>query len=419
MAALSIAYKDLQILFRNRGVILQLFILPILFTALFSGALGSLGSSQEKDTRIPLAVVNLDGGEAATRFINNLDAAGGVRVETYDQTQAQALFDESKIMRILTIPAGFTANLASNQPTTLQILNHKDAQIQETEAVRLVVEGVAQDMTLESQILFSLQQMGDMQANSPSDFQEAFSPQAMQDQAQAQFEAARSQELITVAQRIPAQQAQAQNQAESNPTMEDVAVPGFAVLFVFLTAQTTALSIYTEKKVGSFRRLMAAPISKATLLVGKMLPNVITGILQVLVIFGFGVWGMQVLGLKPVSLGHDYLALALTLLLLVLCSTSLGLVVVAIARTEGQIGGLSTLLLWGFGFLGGCFMPLFLLERFLKQVPMAIPHYWAKRALENLLVRGLGLGDVGLELAVLSGFTLLFFAFGLWKFDFD
>jgi ABC-2 type transport system permease protein len=400
-------------------VILQLFVMPILFTALFSGALGSLGSSQQKDTRIPLAVVNLDGNESATRFINSLDAAGGVRVETYQQSQAQALLDESKIMRILTIPSGFTSNLASNQPTTLQIINHKNAAIQETEAVRLVVEGVAQEMTLESQILFSLQQMGDMQANAPAEFQQAFSPKVMQDQAKSQFESARSQELITVAQRIPTQQAQALSQAENNPTMEDVAVPGFTVLFVFLTAQTTALSIYTEKKIGSFRRLLAAPISKATMLAGKMLPNLITGILQVAVIFAFGVWGMQILGLKPVSLGNDILALALTLLLLVLCSTALGLVIAAVARTEGQIGGLSTLLLWGLGFLGGCFMPLFLLERFLKQIPMAVPHYWAKRALENLLVRGLGLGDIGLELAVLSGFTILFIAFGLWKFDFD
>lgn len=419
MAALSIAYKDLLILFKNRGVILQLFVMPILFTALFSGALGSLGSSQQKDTRIPLAVVNLDGNESATRFINSLDAAGGVKVETYQQSQAQSLLDEGMIMRILTIPSGFTANLASNQPTTLQIMNHKNAAIQETEAVRLVVEGVAQEMTLESQILFSLQQMGDMQANAPADFQEAFGPQVMQDQAKSQFETARSQELITVAQRIPTQQAQALSQAENNPTMEDVAVPGFTVLFVFLTAQTTALSIYTEKKVGSFRRLLAAPISKATMLAGKMLPNIFTGILQVAVIFAFGVWGMQILGLKPVSLGNDILALVLTLLLLVLCSTALGLVIAAVARTQGQIGGLSTLLLWGLGFLGGCFMPLFLLERFLKQIPMVVPHYWAKRALENLLVRGLGLGDIGLELAVLSGFTLLFIAFGLWKFDFD
>lgn len=419
MAALSIAYKDLLILVKNRGVVIQLFLLPILFAAIFSGALGSLGGGGEKDTRIPLAVVNLDSGEAANRFISSLEAAGGVRVESYDQVQAQAALDEGTIMRFLTIPSGFSANLEANQPSTIQIINHKDARAQETEAVRLVVEGVAQAMTLESQILFSLQQMGEMQASAPAEFQQAFSTERMQDQARSQFQAAGSQGLVTVTQRIPAQQAEEARQAEESPQMEDVTIPGFTVLFVFLTAQTTALSIYNEKKVGSFRRLLAAPISKATMLVGKMLPNLITGILQIVVIFAFGVWGMQALGLKPVSLGNDPGALTLTLLLLALCSTALGLVIAAVAHTEGQIGGLSNLVLWGMAFLGGCFMPLFLLERFLKQAPMVVPHYWAKRALENLMVRGLGLVDVSLELAVLGGFTLLFFAFGLWKFEFD
>jgi ABC-2 type transport system permease protein len=419
MAAFSIAYKDLQIMLKNRGFIIQLFILPLLLTAIFSGALGSIGGSGQKDTRIPLAVVNLDTGGSSVEFINKVNTAGGVLAESYDQAQAQALLDEGKVMRVLTIPTNFSTSLANNQSTTVQITNHKDASMQETEAVRLVVAGVAQDMTLQSQILYSLQQMSDMQANAPAEFQQAFSVESMQNQAKSQFEATGTQELVSVAQRIPTQQAQEALLAEQNPTMEDVTIPGFAVLFVFMTAQSTALSIYNEKKVGSFRRLLAAPISKASLLVGKMLPNLVTGILQVVVIFAFGVWGLKALGLKPISLGSDPLALVLTLLLLVLCSTALGLVISAIARTEGQIGALSTLFLWGLGFLGGCFMPLFLLERFLKQVPMVIPHYWAKRALENLLVRGLSLADLGLELAVLSGFVLLFFAFGLWKFDFD
>jgi ABC-2 type transport system permease protein len=49
----------------------------------------------------------------------------------------------------------------------------------------------------------------------------------------------------------------------------------------------------------------------------------------------------------------------------------------------------------------------------------AIPHYWAKDALENLLLRGLSLADITTPLLALAGFTVLFFAIGLWRFDFD
>jgi ABC-2 type transport system permease protein len=105
--------------------------------------------------------------------------------------------------------------------------------------------------------------------------------------------------------------------------------------------------------------------------------------------------------------------------LIALCSSALGILIAAIARTENQIGGLSSVLLWGMGLLGGAFVPLFLLERFLGPVPKVVPHYWANHALVNLMVRGLGLADVALDCAMLLGFTVLFFAIGLWRFDFE
>jgi len=35
------------------------------------------------------------------------------------------------------------------------------------------------------------------------------------------------------------------------------------------------------------------------------------------------------------------------------------------------------------------------------------------------MLRGAGLADVATEIVVLLGFTLLFFLFGMWRFDFD
>ena len=102
-----------------------------------------------------------------------------------------------------------------------------------------------------------------------------------------------------------------------------------------------------------------------------------------------------------------------------LCSSSFGIFIAAIARTENQIGGLSTVVLWVMGILGGSLIPAFLLDRFLGPVPKIVPHYWANRAFNNLLVRGLGTMAVTTEVAVLLGFTALFFAVGLWRFDFD
>jgi ABC-2 type transport system permease protein len=150
-----------------------------------------------------------------------------------------------------------------------------------------------------------------------------------------------------------------------------------------------------------------------------MLPNFIIGLIQMGIILGFGVVGLDLLGLQPTSLGEDPLAVALVGVLVALCSSAIGIAIAAIARTENQIGGLSTLLLWGLGILGGSIIPTFVLDQFLGPVPRVVPHYWANRALENLMVRGADLADVTAEIGALFGFTALFVVIGLWRFEFD
>jgi ABC-2 type transport system permease protein len=413
MKMLSIALKDLQILIKDRGSLIVLFLLPLLFVVAFSGALGAIGQGQE-DTRIALPVVDLDGGQAAASFLASLDAAGGVSVQPYTEAEAAALLDENEIARLLTIPAGFTARMAGGQPTSLRLVNGPNADPEETEAVRLVVDGVVRDMSLEAQILSALQQMGEMQAGGGQGAM-AFSVERMQAQAQSQFDRSQAQPLVSVAQRLPGQEAE----VEQQPDLKAFTLPGMTVLFVFMTAQTTARSIYDEKKLGSFRRLLAAPMGKAAILGGKVLRNWLTGLLQVAVIFAFGIYGLRLFGMTPASLGPRPLLTLVAVLLVTLCSSALGILIAALARTEGQIGGISTLLMWVLGVLGGAFVPLFLLEQFLGPVPMLVPHYWANRTLVDLMVRGLGFADVALDLAVLAGFSALFFAIGLWRFDYD
>ena len=414
MTALSIAFKDIQIFLKDRGSIIQLFLLPLIFILAYSAVAAEFASGDE-DQRIPLAVVDLDGGQQAAILLDSLEAAGGVQVELKDEADANDLLQKGEIGRVLTIPADFTEGISQRRKVILRLLSHPDANMEQTEAVRLVVEGVSQDMALESQLLASLQQMGDMQANAPEAYQEAFGLDKIIAQAQSQFELADDRPLVTIVQTVPGQE----SEKEELPSSAEVAVPGFTVLFVFLTAQTTARSIYDEKKYGSFRRLLAAPISKATLLAGKVIPNFITAIIQTAVIFAFGAYGLKAMGFTPVAMGRDPLALVIAILLIALCSSALGVLIASLARTENQIGGLSTLILWGLGTLGGSIIPYFILETMLGPVPMVLPHYWANRLLDNIMVRGVMLVDVSLEMIVLLGFSLVFFLVGLWRFDFD
>jgi ABC-2 type transport system permease protein len=413
MKALSITLKDLQLLLKDRGSLFQYFVLPLLFILVLSGALTSIGSNKA-DTRLPLAVVNLDGGPAAQTLLAGIDAAGGVRTELYDQAKAESMLDENELGRLLYIPADFSAGLSEGKPVTLRLVAHPDASLQQTETVMLVLQGVASDMTLESQILASLRQMGDMQAGNPQ-AANAFSAERLVAQARSQFAHSQTQPLVVVNQTVPAKE----GGTEPAPALGQAVLSGITVLFVFIAAQTAAASIFEEKKIGSFRRLMSAPLSRPALLSGKILPNFITALIQIIVIFVFGSLGLRLLGTQPVPIEKAPVGVALVSILTALCASSLGLVIAAIARTESQISGMGMLVLWGMGLLGGCIAPTFLLDRFLGPLPKLVPQYWANRAFDDLLIRGAGLQDIALELGMLLAFTILFFVIGLWRFDFE
>ncbi len=415
MDMLSIAAKDMLILFKDRSTVLQVFLLPLVFIVLYVGIGTSFQGQAEEDTRIPLPVVNLDtGGEISQNFVDGLNGDGGIKAVLYEESEAQKMLEAEEITRLLIIPAGFSEDVLSGEKVAVSLQDSGSDQ-QENQAVSLVVAGVARDMSIQSNILGSLEQMRQMQADNPN-AEQALSAERSIEQARWQFERSETTPLISIEQRIPTLFAERE---EESLSFVELAVPGMAVLFVFLTAQTTALSVYEEKKVGSFRRLLAAPISRSSLMSGKMLPNFLTVILQTAVIFFAGVVIFPLLGWDRLTLGNDPLALLLLVLFTALCSTALGALISAIAKTEAQIGGLSTVILWVMAFLGGAIVPFFLLNDDLASLGKITPQYWAVTGFYDLLVRGQSLSDITGSLLALLLFSLLFLGFALWRFDFD
>jgi ABC-2 type transport system permease protein len=113
--AWHIALKDIQILLKDRASVIYLFLLPIVFILVLSAALGGL-LGENQDSLIALPVVNLDpGGELSQALMDGIDEAGGVQVGQYEQAEAQARLEEFEIERVLTIPAGFTADVIAGR----------------------------------------------------------------------------------------------------------------------------------------------------------------------------------------------------------------------------------------------------------------------------------------------------------------
>jgi ABC-2 type transport system permease protein len=412
MKTLSVTWKDILIFLKNRGQLFTLFLLPLIFILTFAFGYSALTSEVEL---IPLPVVNLDpDGDMARELIDSLNRDRGLEVKLFAQDKAQAALEAAEIERVIVIPVGFTEDVAAGRQVTLHMTNGPKANTSNTDTIQQIIDGVAKDLSLQTQLIAGFQQMGSMLQAAPEDIQ-VFTTERIVSQAQSQFERAKTQPLVSVEQTLP--ETLLRGERSLNPL--EIYVPRFTVLFVFLTAGTTALAIYAEKKIGTFRRLMSAPIAKSELLAGKMIPNLIIVLLQIVVIFGAGALLLPLLGLNPVSLGDNLLALIVVSVLVALCSTSLGLLIAALARTEAQISAIAQVALWVMAALGGAFIPTWVMGEFLGNIGKVVPHYWAIQAYTGIMVRGQGLANIGVDLAVLLSFTIIFFAVGLWRFSFE
>jgi ABC-2 type transport system permease protein len=193
-----------------------------------------------------------------------------------------------------------------------------------------------------------------------------------------------------------------------------ITVPGNAVLFGFYLALTVGLSFSEERKSGTWRRLLAAPVRRRTILLAKLVPYAIMGLLQFGFLFGVGVvaFGMRV--------GGSPLALAALTVAVVLCATCLGLLLAAIGGSERAMGSIGSVTLLVMGLVGGCMVPRLVMPPLMRAIGLAVPHAWALDGYFTLLVRqGAGLADVAPQIGVLLAFATLFAALGAWRFRFE
>ena len=185
------------------------------------------------------------------------------------------------------------------------------------------------------------------------------------------------------------------------------------VFLIFWIVSLLASAVLIEKREGTFRRLLVAPMGRGVTLFGKLLPYYIINVLQLAIMLGASslLFGLN-LGNSPAGLILVCLAAAAT-------ATGLGVLVAALARTDAQIGGLTTLLLLSMSALGGCFVPRFVMPDWLQKAGLITPHAWALDAFQDLFVRGYGLVEVLPKVGVLALFAAAFFAVGVWRFRFE
>lgn len=392
----AIALKDTLVRFASPSEWLFFLILPILFTVILSSATGSVS-----DTRVHLTVVDEAQSTLSAQLISELEQSASVRITQEDLDQAQASFNTRRYAAVLIIPADVTLESAKAGTLTLQMLqqpNNMDAVISH-QAVEAAASRVSSLNDIASQ---SVAMAAQIQPFASEADRAAYYTAAL-DAAQTQ--------LAEAPQRLQVSEGSTADQVEYDPRANSSA--GQLITWVFIPLIGLAGMFASERQQGTLRRILTTPTHKSTYLLGTILGQVLTALVQMALLVTFGIVVMHV------NWGQSPAALAVILIAAALAAAALGTMLGTFVKTEGQANGLSVMLGMSMALLGGCWYPLELFPNAVQTAVKALPTTWAMQGMIDIVLRGGGLMAIWPETAVLLGFAAVFFTIGVLRFRYE
>jgi len=341
----AVTRKEIHHIFRDRSTLILVLATPTLLLLLMAYAL------TVDIQHVAIAVLDNDRSQASREFIQQITA--GQDLDLYAQVNSQAeiedLLMKGEIKAALIIDPNFSTELLALSGMPLQIIIDGT----EPESGGFAVDHIAWRA-------------------------EEFISQILGDQIEAMGFSAEALKPIDLRVRT-----------WYNPSLKprNDLIPGLISMVLGFPALSVALTLAQEREHGTLEQLLATPIGRAELLVGKMIPYIIVGLINVIVIPVLAMIWFRV------PFNGNFILFFLLSAIFLFAMLSMGIVIGVFMRTQAAALALSFLLIFFPGFfLTGIFFPIVAMPEIMRLESLFLPgtHY-------AIITRGLFLPGVGLE----------------------
>ncbi len=344
--------KEVQQTVRDRRIMFMLLVAPLIQTVIF-------GFAVDFDVdRVPTVVVDRDRSDTSREDARRLLADGTLRPvgEAATADRASDALDEGRSAAALVFPRRAEADRLSGRGQEVQVL------LDGTDPNRTTVMSAA--------VSRYFAERGEQLAR----------------------------ERVEAAGVTPPPQLRPVPRVAFNPRLKTAPymVPGIAaMLLVIVTTFTSAMGLAREREMGTLEQVLVTPIRPLLLLVGKMAPYVVIGLVDVTLLIGVGTWLFEV----PIrgSLALLYLGTVLYLL----TTLGAGLLISTVSASQQQA------FLGAFMFtvpavlLSGLMTPILAMPGWLRSLTLVNPLRWYAEVMRGILLRGAGLADLWAPLLVM------------------
>jgi ABC-2 type transport system permease protein len=319
--------------------------------------------------RIPLGVADRDRSEASRALVDALVASRElVEIARVEPDDALALFRAGKALAVVNVPEGYGREVAQGGRAEIQ----------------LVVDGA--DAVSANQVLAKVDALVRAEARRLAGPGAAAAPPLGVKVWTRYNPAARSALFF---------------------------VPGLAAYILAITAVLlTALTIAGEWERGSMEQLFASPVGRLEIVLGKLLPYLVLGMVELQLVLAFGAvaFDLPVRGSAPLVFGIGLFFLVGML--------GQGLFISVVAKNQlvaTQAGALSALL--PSLLLSGMVFPIENMPLPLQLLSRVVPARYLVHALRGILLKGNGLEVLWPDLVALAAFAVLVLAVATGRFQ--
>jgi ABC-2 type transport system permease protein len=360
----AMAWKETLHIRRDPRTLYLALGMPVLMLFLFG-----YGVSFDLD-RLPLAVADRDRSEASRALVDAATAAGElVEAARAEPEEADRLFRAGRAVAVLVVPEGYARDVASGARTRLQLL----------------VDGA--DAVVANQVLAKVDALVRAETLRLSGAALAGREPPLEVKVWTRYNPAARSALFMV--------------------------PGLAAYLLAISAVLlTALTISGEWERGSMEQLFASPVGRLEIVLGKLLPYLVLGMIELLLVVAFGASAFDLpLRGSPVllfTIGLFFLAgmLGQGLLISVAAKNQL------VATQAGALSALLPSLL-----LSGMLFPIENMPLPLQALSRIVPARYLVHALRGLLLKGNGLDVLWPDLVAQIAFAVVVVALATARFQ--
>lgn len=417
--------KDLLLTFTDRKAWLLNLVAPIVLAAFMGYVFGGSGKKSEP-TKIPIAVVDQDNSTLSTQVVQSMGADKTLNVKTLTVDEAREQVQKGKTRVAVIIPSGFGENASqaffSGRDKPELSLLYDPSQT----AVLGMVQGILTQhvMQIVSKEMFS-----------GKGGQQALNKSLTELDRYTGMNATAKDDLRNLLQSVQNWQRHSETaeQAGSPPglsmpyTVREEAIAsgkrvyngyahafaGMGVQFILFMGIEAGVLILLQRRQGLWKRLRAAPLSKATLLGSRIVSSALVAIVLLAVMYTTA-WLIFDVRIEGSALGFAAVVLAFALM-----NAAFGLMIAALGDSPDATRGISIFAVLIMVMIGGAWVPSFLFPTWLQDLSLLVPTRWAVDGLVAMTWRGLDFTTALGPIFALLGFAVLFSLLAVYRFRWE